>query len=127
MVPLAGFGCAPTEAQVTVESLSLRARLARGAAVAGAGLALAVIALPIPLVHFVMVPAALLLGITFGAIRLGQREIFSSAEGACPFCATRQRLGLAGRVFRLPRRVFCNSCQRELDLGRDVRISSPPV
>ena len=126
-VPLAGFGCAPTEARVTVESLSLRARLARGAAVAGAGLALAVIALPIPLVHFVMVPAALLLGITFGAIRLGQREIFSSAEGACPFCATRQRLGLAGRVFRLPRRVFCNSCQRELDLGREVRVSSPAV
>jgi hypothetical protein len=124
-VPLTGFGCAPTEAQVTVESLSLRARLARGAAVAGGGLALAVIALPIPLVHFVLVPAALLLGITFGSIRLGQREIFSSAEGACPFCGTRQRLGLAGRVFRLPRRVFCSNCQRELDLGRDARVSSP--
>jgi hypothetical protein len=124
-VPLTGFGCAPTEAQVTVESLSLRARLARGAAVAGAGLALAVIALPIPLVHFVLVPAALLLGISFGAIRLGQREIFSLAEGACPFCGTRQRLGLAGRVFRLPRRVFCSNCQRELDLGRDARVSSP--
>jgi hypothetical protein len=126
-VPLPGFGGAPTEAQVNFESLSLRARLARGAAVAGAGLALAVIALPIPLVHFVLVPAALLLGITFGSIRLGQREIFSSAEGACPFCATRQRLGLAGRVFRLPRRVFCSNCQRELDLGRDVRVSSPAV
>jgi hypothetical protein len=124
-VPLTGFGCAPTEAQVTVETLSVRARLARGAAVAGAGLALAVIALPIPLVHFVLVPTALLLGITFGTIRLGQREIFSSAEGACPFCGTRQRLGLAGRVFRLPRRVFCSNCQRELDLGRDVRVSSP--
>ena len=124
-VPLAGFGCAPTEAQVTVESLSLRARLARGAAVTGAGLALAVIALPIPLVHFVMVPAALLLGITFGAIRLGHREIFSSAEGTCPFCGTQQRLGLAGRVFRLPRRVFCRNCRRELDLGRETRVDRP--
>jgi hypothetical protein len=119
-VPLAGFGCAPTEAEVTVESLTLRARLARGTAVAGAGLVLAVIALPIPLVHFVLVPAALLLGLGFGAIRLGQREIFSSAEGTCPFCGTRQRLGLAGRVFRLPRRVFCSSCQRELDLGMEL-------
>jgi hypothetical protein len=124
-VPLTGFGCAPTEAQVTVETLSVRARLARGAAVAGAGLALAVIALPIPLVHFVLVPSALLLGITFGAIRLGQREIFSSAQGACPFCGTHQRLGLAGRVFRLPRRVFCSHCQRELGLGRYVRGSTP--
>jgi hypothetical protein len=120
-VPLSGFGRAPTEAQVTVESLSLRARLARGAAVAGAGLALAVIALPIPLVHFVLVPAALLLGIIFGAIRLGHREIFSTAEGTCPFCGTEQRLGLAGRVFRLPRRVFCRNCRKELDLGSVVR------
>jgi hypothetical protein len=118
-VPLAGFGCAPTEAQVTVESLTLRARLARSGAMAGAGLALALIALPIPLVHFVLVPGALLLGVTFGAIRLAQREIFASAEGSCPYCGTRQRLGLAGRVFRLPRRVFCTSCRRELDLGRD--------
>jgi hypothetical protein len=125
-VPLTGFGSAPTEAQVTVETLGLRARLARAGAVAGAGLALALIALPIPLVHFVLVPAALLLGITFGAIRLGQHEIFSSAEGSCPFCGTRQRLGLAGRVFRLPRRVFCSNCQRELDLGRDARGSSSP-
>lgn len=119
-VPLKGFGCAPTEAEVTVESLTMRARVARAATVAGAGLLLALIALPIPLVHFVLVPAALLLGMTFGTIRLRHREIFASAEGTCPFCGTRQRLGLAGRVFRLPRRVFCNNCRRELDLGRDV-------
>jgi hypothetical protein len=78
----------------------------------------AAVALPIPLVHLVLVPGALLLGIIFGAIRLGHREIFSSAEGACPFCGTRQRLGLAGRVFRLPREVFCRNCRRALDLGR---------
>jgi len=119
-VPLKGFGSAPTQAEVIVETLTLRARVARAASVAGAGLVLALIALPIPLVHFVLVPAALLLGLTFGAIRLRHREIFASAEGTCPFCGTRQRLGLAGRVFRLPRRVFCNNCRRELDLGRDV-------
>jgi hypothetical protein len=78
------------------------------------------IALPIPLVHLVLVPGALLLGIILGMIRLGQREIFSLAEGDCPFCGTHQRLGLAGRVFRLPRRVFCRNCQKELDLGREL-------
>jgi hypothetical protein len=118
-VPLTGFGCAPTLAEVTVASLSLRARLMRAGAMAGAGLALALIALPIPLVHFVLVPTALLLGISLGVIRLRHREIFTSAEGSCPFCGTGQRLGLAGRVFRLPRRVFCSNCQRALDLGTD--------
>src|SRR4051812_47737493 len=124
-VPLTGFGSPPSEAQVVVESLTLRARLIRAGAVGGAGLALALIALPIPLVHFVLVPAALLLGITMGAIRLGQREIFSSAEGVCPFCGTGQRLGLSGRVFRLPRRVYCSNCQRELDLGNNAAVQKP--
>jgi hypothetical protein len=116
-LPLSGFGSPATEAQVQVKSLTLKARVARAGAVAGAGLVAALIALPIPLVHFVLVPAALLIGFTIGAMRLRHKEIFASAEGDCPFCGTHQRLGLAGKVFRLPRRVFCKNCQRQLDLG----------
>jgi len=124
-VSLKGFGCPPTQAQVLVETLSLRERVARAAMIVGGGLAVAVIALPIPLVHLVLVPAAPLLGFILAAIRLGQREVFGSAEGACPFCGTRQRLGLAGRVFRLPREVFCSNCQRALDLGGDYLSAEP--
>jgi hypothetical protein len=120
VTPLSGFGHPPTEAQVVVKSLNLRDRLARAGVVAGAGLAVALIALPIPLVHLFLVPAALLLGIIFAAVRLRHREIFASAEGTCPVCGTRQRLGLAGKVYRLPRRVFCSHCRKELDLGRDT-------
>ena len=116
-LPLKGFGLPPTEAQVVVRTLSLRHRLARAGAAVSAGLALALIALPIPLVHLVLVPGAILLGMGFGLFRVGQREIFSLAEGTCPFCGTHQRLGLAGRVFRLPRTLYCSNCQRELDLG----------
>jgi hypothetical protein len=116
-VPLKGFGCAATEAQVVVKSLSIRDRLLRSGAVIAAGFIVAAIALPIPIVHFVLVPMGLLLGLAFGLTRLRHREVFSLAEGDCPCCGTHQRLGLAGRVFRLPRRVFCRNCQRELDLG----------
>jgi hypothetical protein len=118
-VSLKGFGRAPTRAQVVIGTLTLRERGARAAVALGAGLALAVIALPIPLVHLILVPGALLLGISFAAIRVGQREVFRSAEGVCPYCGARQRLGLAGRAFRLPREVFCGNCQRALDLGGD--------
>jgi hypothetical protein len=118
-VSLKGFGCAPTQAEVVVETLTLRRRVVRAATVLGAGFVAAVIALPIPLVHFVLVPGALLVGIALGAIRLGQREIFWSAEGSCPYCGTRQLLGLAGTVFRLAREVFCRACRRALDLGGD--------
>ena len=116
---LKGFGAPPTAAVVVVESLTPRRRLARAAAVAGLGLAAAAIALPIPLVHFVLVPGSLLVGGILAAIRLTQREIFRSAEGPCPFCGTQQRLGLAGKSFRLPRRAHCTSCGRELDLEQD--------
>jgi hypothetical protein len=116
-LPLSGFGSPPTEAQVVVAQLSPRDRLMRAGAVAGAGLVVALIGLPIPLVHFVLVPGALVLGLTLAALRLRHKEIFSSAEGVCPFCDTHQRLGLSGKVFRLPRRVYCSNCRRELDLG----------
>jgi DNA-directed RNA polymerase subunit RPC12/RpoP len=65
------------------------------------------------------VPGAVLTGLTLGIIRVRQREIFESAEAACPYCGTVQRLGLAGRTFRLPRAVHCHNCGRQLDLGLD--------
>jgi hypothetical protein len=114
MTPTARPGGTPAE--IVVESLSPRRRVGRAAAVAGLGLAAALLALPIPLVHFALVPGSLLLGGLLGAMRLSQRQIFRSAEGPCPFCGTRQKLGLAGKTFRLPRRVHCRSCGRELDL-----------
>jgi hypothetical protein len=118
-VPLTGFGCAPTEATLVVALLTLRERAARSARVVGAGLVAALIALPIPLVHFVFVPGAVITGLTLGILRVRQREIFQSAEAACPYCGTAQRLGLAGRAFRLPRVVHCHNCGRRLDLGLD--------
>ncbi len=119
-VPLKGFGCAPTQAKVVVARLTLRQRIRRAGIVVGAGLAAALVALPIPLVHFIFVPGALLTGLTLGAIRVRQREIFESAEAACPCCGADQRLGLAGRTFRLPRAVHCRNCGRQLDLGPDA-------
>lgn len=113
---LKGFGAPATPADVVVESLTPRRRLTRAGAAAGLGLLAAAIALPIPIVHFMLVPASLLIGGILGAMRLAQREIFRTAEGTCPFCGTRQRLGLAGKSFRLPRRAHCTNCGRELDL-----------
>jgi hypothetical protein len=124
ILSLSGFGCAPTEATVVVARLTLRERIARSARAVGAGLVAALIALPIPLVHFVFVPGAVLTGLTLGIIRVRQREIFESAEAACPYCGTAQRLGLAGRTFHLPRAVHCHHCGRQLDLGLDSMPSA---
>lgn len=115
---LRGFGTRPTSATLVVERLTAGRRVARAAAALGLGVAAAAVALPIPVVHFVLVPGSLLVGLIIAVVRLSQREIVRTAEGACPFCGTRQRLGLAGRKYRLPRRVHCSSCGQELDLDR---------
>lgn len=113
---LRGFGAPPTPAVVVLERLSTRQRLVRAGAVLGVGLVAAAVALPIPLVHFVLVPASILAGAALAVHRLGQREIVRRAEASCPFCGTHQRLGLDGKSLRLPRRIHCSRCGREADL-----------
>ena len=118
-VALKGFGAPATDAEVQLAVLDPGDRVKRAAVVFLAFMLVAVGAIPIPLVHFVLVPGALLLGLIFAVMRLNQRQVIRSAEGNCPYCGTHQRLGLAGRVFRLPREVFCDKCRRPLDLGAD--------
>jgi hypothetical protein len=112
---LRGFGAPPATARAEVADLSPVDRLKRAAVVFGAFIAVAVIALPIPIVHFVLVPAGLLLAFTLGAWRLREGVIFRGVEGRCPLCGAEQRFPLMGR-FRVPRPVDCEHCRRRLTL-----------
>jgi hypothetical protein len=112
---LEGFGAPPAEARAEVAVLTPSDRLKRAAIVFGAFIAVAIIALPIPIVHFVVVPAGLLLAFVLGLLRLRDGEIFRGVEGRCPFCGTEQRFALFGR-YRLPKRVSCANCHRRLTL-----------
>lgn len=112
-LPLKGFGVQPTRAQVELVSLTPADRLKRAATIFGFGLLAALIFLPIPLVHFILVPGAIVLGFVFALVRLRQREVFRTAKGSCPFCGSRQSFTIMGR-FRLPKRLNCSSCQRPL-------------
>lgn len=121
-LPLTGFGAGPTPARVEVLTLSPVDRMKRVAVIFGAFLIGAVIAIPIPLVHFVLVPTALILGAVLALSRLRQREIFRSAGGRCPFCSTEQTFTVMGS-FKLPKKLYCSSCQRQLML--DELTSEP--
>jgi hypothetical protein len=112
---LEGFGAPPADARAEVAVLTPRERLKRAAIVFGAFIAVAIIALPIPIVHFVVVPAGLLLAFVVGALRLRDGEIFRGVEGVCPFCGTQQRFALFGR-YKLPKTVDCANCHRRLTL-----------
>lgn len=114
-LPIKAFGAEPTAARVQLSALSPGDRLKRAGAVFGMGLAAAMIAIPIPLVHFILVPGALLVGIVLALSRLRQHEIFRTANGRCPFCGTEQSFTVMGS-FRLPKKLHCQACQRQLVL-----------
>ena len=120
---MTGFGAAPTPARVEILTLSPVDRIKRAAVIFGAALLGTAIAILIPLVHFVLVPAALVLGTVFALLRLRQREIFRSAGGRCPFCSTEQSFTVMGR-FKLPKKLYCSSCRRQLMLNEPT--TEPP-
>ena len=112
---LRAFGAEPTIAFVELDILTAGERVKRAGTIFGAGLVAALIALPIPLVHVVFVPGALMAGIVLAGVRLRQEKIFRTAKGSCPSCATEQRFTVMG-LFKLPKKLYCASCQRELTL-----------
>jgi hypothetical protein len=114
-LPLKGFGAPATVAQVEFYDLSAADRLKRAGTILGAGLLAAIIFIPVPLVHLIIVPAALVLGVLLALVRLRQGEIFRSVVGKCPFCGTEQRFTALGR-FRIPKKLNCSSCKRQLIL-----------
>ena len=120
---LRGFGVKPSVAHIELNTLTPADRFKRAATIFGLGLVLALIALPIPLVHFILVPGALLVGAVLAIIRLGQAEVFRTATGRCPFCGKDQRFSVMGR-FRLPKKLYCSSCQRQLLLEEPTTV--PP-
>ena len=122
-LPLSGPGADPRTATIEISVLAPVERIKRAGAALGTGLVAAALAVFIPIVHFVLVPASLVLGIVFGVRRLGQTETFRGGTGVCPYCGTRQQLTLFGR-FHLPKTVYCSACQRELYLTT-VQLHSP--
>jgi hypothetical protein len=120
---LRGFGAKPTVAHIELNTLTLTDRLKRAATIFGLAMVLALIAIPIPLVHFILVPGALLMGVVLALVRLGQSEVFRTATGCCPFCGKEQSFSVMGR-FRLPKKLYCSSCQRQLLLEEPTTV--PP-
>jgi hypothetical protein len=120
---LRGFGAKPTVAYLELDTLTPADRFKRAATIFGLGVVLALIAIPIPIVHFILVPGALLVGAVLAVVRLGQSEVFRTARGRCPFCGQEQSFTVMGR-FRLPKKLFCSACQRQL-LLEEATIAPP--
>lgn len=115
-LPMSGWGTANTEAALTIASLTPRERLRRGVMAPLIGLGIAILVLPIPVVHFMVPPLAILGGIVMGFKRAATKEIILSAHGPCPFCGTSQTLGLNGTAYSMPRNLHCRNCRKAFSI-----------
>jgi hypothetical protein len=70
-LPLRAAGAAPETAQVEIGVLDPGDRLKRAGLALTAGVGVALVALPIPIVHLVLVPGGLILGLGLALRRLG--------------------------------------------------------
>ncbi|HTO74278.1 MAG TPA: hypothetical protein VMJ30_10665 [Gemmatimonadales bacterium] len=113
---LRGFGVSPTPVAAVTRHLSMKERIARAGRAFGVAFLAALLMLPIPIIHIIGPPLAIIIGIVLGLRRLGEGEIFVSAEGSCPFCHHEQYLGMAQSRFSLPRTLTCRSCRQPLEL-----------
>ncbi len=115
-LPLSGWGSATSEATLTVATLTLGERLRRGAMAPLIGLGIAILVVPIPVVHFMVPPLAILGGIAIGLRRMTTKDVILSAHGPCPFCGTNQTLGLTGSAYTMPRNLHCRSCRKAFSI-----------
>lgn len=118
---LRGFGTGAGPAHAEVRRLGGGERIRRAAVSPAVGLAVAVLVLPIPIVHFMVPPAAIVAGFVIGVRRGLARELFLTARGTCPRCDREQSLGLTGSAFQLPREIKCGGC------GHLLTLEEPPA
>lgn len=78
--------------------------------------ALAVFFIFVPILHFVLVPAAALLGLFMFAQRLMLREFMAKGEVRCPNCSHAVEVKPGG--FGWPKREICSGCRSDVFLEK---------
>jgi hypothetical protein len=118
------FGAAPRPVVVTVTRQSSGQRLARAARGAGVFWAVAAGCVFLPGLHFVLVPAFLVVGLAAGVRNLRDVEIVSRVHGACPRCGLEQDFA-AGNRLTPTWTLDCPACHNNLTLIVAPETSGP--
>lgn len=121
-VTLAASGADPTSADSTLLELSAAQRVKRAAVVFGAAVALAAALIPVPIVHLLGIPLALLVGAVVAIRQLRAAVRLAPVRIPCPKCGAPQLLGGFGlRTATEPIERSCDSCRRPLVMRIAVR------
>ncbi|MBN8550439.1 MAG: hypothetical protein J0M12_14085 [Deltaproteobacteria bacterium] len=77
---------------------------------------IALLSVFIPILHFVLVPLALLLAFIFSFMAYGQSSVVLGGSGSCPFCSA--RLDIVRKPDRWPLDDICSSCSRHVRIEK---------
>ncbi len=106
---------AVSEGVIERRDLPANERVARGAKVGGALWAVGFLTVFIPVLHFVLPPLFLILGLVFGWAAWHDRAEVLGGEFACPSCKTINRMAKQGESF--PKSIRCEHCHLTLELS----------
>ncbi|MES2305431.1 MAG: hypothetical protein V4558_07980 [Gemmatimonadota bacterium] len=115
---LESAGGAITSAPATLQQFALGDRILRAGGYLLLGVAAAALLIPIPIIHLVGIPLALLIGCVTAARQLARTARLKPVRIACPNCGALNRVGggLGLRTADLPVELNCDSCRRSLTL-----------
>ncbi len=114
-ITVTGYTDEPARAEASVCKYGTAARARRSAAVLLKWLLVAAGGLLIPVAHFFLVPAAIIVGIFQSVTRIRTKAEITACSGICPNCHTPQVFEILGRL-ELPQTVTCIECSRGLTL-----------
>jgi hypothetical protein len=111
-----GLGGTITLGKVTVVTWSRQERLRRAAKALGISLGVGLFCVILPLVHFVLVPAALIAGFVLFSHLWKQRTLILGGSAECPECKASFRISRGRDHF--PMSEVCDSCRANLTIER---------
>jgi hypothetical protein len=109
------FGAAPTRATVTLASLSVPRRLARGLAMLAICWGAAIVAVFIPVAHLILVPGLAVAGLVAAVLRAREDQQILRIHGACPRCGREEDFVPDGSL-RRSLAVTCPGCFNRLSV-----------
>jgi len=114
-----------TTCRVHVRLFALRDRLLRAARVGMLWALAATLALFIPVLHFVLVPAFLLIGLGLGVRALNKHSVATLAQGTCPACAQAVETSLPGQAPTSQLWSLCPHCDERLRIDAALMERAP--
>jgi hypothetical protein len=104
-------------ATVSVHSYSRMERSLRGIGIFVVWFLIAAVSILIPILHFILVPLFLLIGVAHAFSRAATVSIVKEGSGTCPECGA--PFTIVSRALRWPFSEVCDGCSRQLQISEN--------